>query len=282
MTVCVAAISLTDRCVVGASDMTLSTADDAIAAADDLASKVIPLSSRWGVMYAGSPTHAADIVGRARASLDGSPRAEILAESISEMRRVLQAAYIQELNAQISIHILGRYGMAPKEFLKHGLEQFGDTEFALINKSIREFSLKTSLLVCGTEKEHGLPYIFTVHSPSGAITLNNPEGRAAIGNGAQMALGALGNRKMTHLGVRELLYRVCEAKFAAETAQGVGKGTLLTCWRNGFEHTARGVQTEELRAVYERARKEPVPYDAIEMINKAFAHTEPFADLSGM
>jgi hypothetical protein len=278
MTVCVAAISLVDQNVVGACDMMLSRADDSIAATDDVALKVIPLISRWGVMYAGSPTHAIDIVSRAGHLLQTNLRPTVLAESMAEVRRVMQTAYIEELSHQISIQILGRYGIDLTQFRENGLKQFGDVEFSIINKSIREFSLKTSFLVCGTDKDD-FPHLFTVASPSGALVVNDPAGRAAIGSGAQMALGALGNRKITGLRVRELLYRVCEAKFAAETAHGVGRSTLLTCWRKGFDFTAWGMQTEELKAIWERTGKEPVPEDAIQKIDAAFGTTGPFVGL---
>ncbi len=198
---------------------------------------------------------------------------------MAETRKAMQDAWNAELRAQIESTILGRYDMSLEEFRKKGRRQFGDSEFAIVNKLIREFSLRTSFLVCGTDKQD-FPHVFTVSSVNGSTIVNDPAGRGAIGTGGQMALGALGARKhLASLPVRELIYRVCEAKFSAETARGVGKGTILTVWRKGFEAHAWGTQIDQFRSIRERLSKESAPDDAIDAVNAAFAHTGVFMGL---
>ena len=278
MTVCVAARSLRNECIVGACDMMLSRSDDSIPATDDATVKVLTLSSRWGVMYAGSPTHALDIVSRAQTVLQTQPRSPNTEESMAEMRRVMKNAYQEELRRQIEDNILTRYGMTILEFRRVGRRQLGDAEFAITNKALREFSLRSSLIVCGVDRQN-FPHMFTVHSPNGAIVVNDAGGSAAIGTGAQMALGSLGSRNINILDVRNLVFRVCEAKFDAETAHGVGKSTLLTVWRRGFSHTIWGHQTEELREISKRLRAQPAPDDALESIERSFGSTGVFQGL---
>jgi 20S proteasome alpha/beta subunit len=254
--------------------MMLSRSDDSIPATDDIALKVLPLSPRWGLMYSGSPTYALMIVERAREIWRQGPRTELP----EEMRDAVEAAYQDELKHQITRAYLAKYEMTLDQFIKRGRRLFGVREFETINKPIREFSLQTSLLVCGVDSSD-FPHVFRIRSPSGAFVYDDAVGHAAIGSGAQMALGSLGSRKIAALPLRDLIFRVCEAKFAAETAHGVGRSTILTVWRKGFDHSAWGVQTEQLRAISERLRENTIPEDAVRLIDSAFDSAGVFMDL---
>jgi hypothetical protein len=266
--------------IAGACDMMVSVANDSVPAVEDATVKILGLGKRWGAMYSGSPTFAIDTVSRAAALLSMMDPNRPIPESMPEMRRVMKAAYLAEMKQQIDETILARYGLKYAEFRKSGRKQYGDVEFGIMNKIVREYTPSTSFLVCGIDNQ-GFPHIFTIHSPNGMTVVHDAVGYAAIGTGAQMALGSLGSRKFSGLGIRNVLYRVCEAKFAAETARGVGRSTLLACWRNGFDHIAWGVQTEDLKKIWERLRKQPAPSDAIDQINAAFANTGPFVGLGG-
>jgi 20S proteasome alpha/beta subunit len=140
-----------------------------------------------------------------------------------------------------------------------------------MHKQIREFNLSTSFLVCGVD-EHAHPHVFSVNNPNGNQIVHDARGHAAIGTGAQMALGALGSRPIATLPIRDLIYRVCEAKFAAETAPGVGKSTLALVQRKGSKYRiAFPNQIQRLQDVWTKGRTEPAPKKAHKIIDEIFA-----------
>jgi len=253
----------------------LSRGDDAIPASDDVALKIMTVTNRWSALYAGSPTSATLIVEEARRLMPSASDRQ--PDSLERIRAVTTAAYKAVLRRQATDQFLGIYDLTLEQFRRAGRRQFGESEFAQINKQIRDYTLRTQLLVCGVDNDQW-PHIFTINHP-GIATLNDLIGHAAIGSGAQMALGSLGGRILSGLPIRDLIYRVCEAKFSAETAHGVGKSTLLTVLRKGFEHTAWGVQTDEIKQVSESVRKESALDKAIELVDAAFGSTGVFIDL---
>ncbi len=268
MTVCIAARSYLPKnrfetCIVGVCDMMLSTPKDSSPASDDIEIKILQVSRRWHALYAGAPTFARDVADRARAAW----RERAPNESLSEMRSLMKWAFRGEVRQQVTDRFLAPYEISLDRFRRVGRKQLGDFEFEQIHRAIRSYNPGAGFLVCGYENK--FPHIFTVLHP-GITVLNDPLGHAAIGSGAQMALGALGLRPIGLLPFHDLLFRVCEAKFAAETAKGVGKGTILTVIHGDFEHKAFGVTIDQLRAVSERLRAETIPDDAIGIIDQAF------------
>ena len=87
-----------------------------------------------------------------------------------------------------------------------------------------------------------------------------------------MALGSLGARYITSLSIPDLVYRAVEAKFVAETAQGVGKkGTIIVMWRKGLEHTTFLPEANPLRVAYDRTARDAAPEDAQDFITASFS-----------
>jgi hypothetical protein len=236
---------------------------DTVPATDNVELKALMLSAKWTALYAGSPTFAKLVLNRASAAMKGRKG------TLEEAREVMLDAYEEEVSKQIERRFLSRYKMTIQEFRKRGRREFGETEFAILNRPIREYDPRTQFLVCGID-EHDQPHIFTI-AALGTMIDNDGLSHAAIGSGAQMALGALGNRQLGGVSKEELIYRVCEAKFSAHTAGGVGTSTICVVHRKGFEHKIWGVQTRELFEIWERTRKDPAPEDAVELIKNAFS-----------
>ncbi len=263
VTVCIAARSAVHNCIVAASDMMLSFPDDSIAATDDVAIKSLKIGRHWCALYAGDPSCALSIVTRADDEIRKGAD-----ESIRTVQGVVKESYREELQQQITDRFLSRYNLTIDQFRKTGRRQFGDEEFAKLNAPIREFSLKTSFLVCGTGDM--FPHIVSINSPGGHIVNHDQLGYWAIGTGARIALSALAGRPLGGLPLSDLIYRVAEAKFAAETAHGVGPRTLITLLRNRVNKTIYSPHTEQLKDVWKRKRREPAPAKAVEIIKDGF------------
>src|ERR1022692_4908149 len=84
--------------------------------------------------------------------------------------------------------------------------------------------LGCQFLLAGFDHD-GDGHILTVENP-GIVKNHDPVGFWAIGSGALSALGILFFHSMRgELPLPEVLYHICEAKFMAESAIGVGKQT---------------------------------------------------------
>lgn len=254
---------------------------NATPATDSAAIKLLPLAGGWGMLYSGLPTYAESIADRAKSELLTvlkEPPREPSRAKIKEVDQVVRRAFQEELRFQIENQFLSKWKVTLEQFRKSGKRQFGD-DFEKINKPIREFSLSTSFLVCGVDNSN-FPHIFSLRSdvlignawvPSGGnVEIHDPLGHAAIGTGATMALGALGATDLSILSVENLVYRVAAAKFVAETAQGVGKSTIIVLWRKGFEHPCFLPVQNPLRQAYDRAAASPAPEEAAEFIIDTF------------
>jgi hypothetical protein len=172
-----------------------------------------------------------------------------------------------ELRQQVVDRFLARYDLTIEQFKRNGRRLFGDDEFAKLNRPIREFSLRTSFLVCGTGDRS--PHIVSVNAPDGHCINHDQLGYWAVGTGARIALSTLAGRPLGRLPLPDLIYRVSEAKFAAETAQGVGASTLVTVLRRRMNKTVYSPYTDRLKAVWERKRAERAPSAAIKIITES-------------
>jgi hypothetical protein len=85
-----------------------------------------------------------------------------------------------------------------------------------------------------------------------------------------MAMGSLVARPLPQLPVEQLIYRLCEAKFAAQTAHGVGKERpLMVLSRLGQVSRVKPSFIDMLGLSWETERKAEVPYYTIELIKNA-------------
>lgn len=162
--------------------------------------------------------------------------------------------------------------MTLADFRQSGYQAFGPQVFAELNSEIRDFSLGINLLVCGFDSI-GFPHIFEITEP-GEVIDHDLAGYAAMGSGAQMAMGVLSPRPIRRLPWRDMVYRLCEAKFTSETATGVGRSTAVhVTFYHGIREFLRPIHLEQLRHIWETQRAISVPIEAAEIIQKAL--TDP-------
>jgi len=254
VTIGIAAKCFNDRCLVMASDRRISFGD-VVPAAENAALKELNIGVRWRALFTASDTsHAIPVAIQVQDALrpsTGTPRRE----HPEDVERAFREAYQQVRRQQATDSILSPYDLSLEEFRKLG-GQWGD-EFQLLSKKLREFDLGVEFLVCGFA-ENGFSQMFLVKNPGRIKPLFEMD-YWAIGSGDYMALATLVQRPLSMLPIGECVYRVCEAKFAAETAAGVGKETTLTVMNHDGHSVNITHMVSEFRKRWEVSRNERVP-----------------------
>jgi hypothetical protein len=252
------------NCIVMASDLRASFGDD-LPAADMALLKQLYVTRHWRTVF------AADDAGAARPVLHRVH--EILAqptshnpESSAQVRQAFREAYQQERRQQVTDSILSPYDLTLEQFKALGYKTLGP-EFTTVGKALRAFDLKVEFLVCGFPEE-GMSELFTISNPG---VIHNPAlDYWAVGSGFYMALQALVKRSLLTLPIQDVVYRVCEAKFSAESARGVGPDTVLTVLhRTGILAQMGPDEIKAMRERWEASRKEEIPEDLGRVIKSA-------------
>lgn len=216
MTVCIASRTAEDSYVL-VSDMMLSID---YASGDWMGTKQRGIGKRWRAMMAGNDVSQAtpilDSVAERVYGSDGSLR---------EVAKVFEDEFSAQRRSVAEAKILSPYGLTIAELLK-SRESLGDTLFNQLSYQVSAERLDVEFLVAGFD-EDGAFHLFGVSDP-GVISYWDLPGFWAIGSGATAALGSLFNSGHTrYKNTHSALYNLCSAKFAAESATGVGKGTAV-------------------------------------------------------
>jgi hypothetical protein len=187
--------------------------------ADDAALKHHALHRDWFGLFAGNVGAAGPVFRRAATILEAAD-----SHTVDAVRAAVAAAYEQERMAQAEATVLGVYGLSMQEFGATGAKRFAPEIFNKLCERIDSVSLGCDFLVCGFDQldPNGYPHVFTV--TDGVANDFFPTGWWAIGSGAINAIGVLA--QWQHHWGSDLLtttYRLLEAKFAAESALGVGR-----------------------------------------------------------
>jgi hypothetical protein len=266
MTICIAAKSRRDESIVAICDKMLSY-DDLVPATEGAAEKALWVHRHWYAMMADDPTLAIPIIRRVQKHLEDESTGRL--SSLEEMTSAFRAAFQEQLQQEVEDRFLRVYGMNLTAFKRDGFQTFGAQEFSRLNSVIASFNLPIQFLVFGIGSDR-FGHIFEVNSSTGAlIAEQDVTGYTAIGSGQYMAMGSLAARPLPKLSVDHLIYRLCEGKFAAETAHGVGKETaLMVLYRNGSFGMVPPSLIDTLRGFWEKERKAEVPEDATEVIKK--------------
>ncbi|MGA2604487.1 MAG: hypothetical protein ABSG14_09690 [Verrucomicrobiia bacterium] len=265
MTLCIAAIAYgkTNQSpnIVTISDMMLS---DPSWSRDTDSPKVMPVTpnSRWLMMYAGIPTIAIAVRRAARRALVGK------VERMESVVSAYQAAYEQELRDTIEHQVLARYGMTMGEFKRKGTDYFG-TEYPDVLDNVNKVNIDTDLLLAGFDPT-GEPHLVKINEDGREIC--DKMGFCAIGTGYDLATASLIHNYKEDLIHTELIYRMAEAKFRSEAAEGVGTNTAISTLNSAGEwhYVGRGTDgvpgADKIRTLWEKDSNPPVPNDTCVMI----------------
>lgn len=247
MTICIASYWGKDELIV-ALDTMLSTE---FTTADMMAIKVRSIAPTWWTCFAANDISSViPIYDRVRAKLkSGDNTLKVVSDIFAE-------SYGEELLQKSERTVLSRFGLDMKEYLS-GIPKLDSNVSISLYHEIRSVALDADFIVFGYDAG-GDRHIFTVSNP-GNVQNNDIEGFAAIGSGGMVAqMTILGYGSTLPGDELKSLYRVCAAKFMAESAIGVGRVTGLIYFRK--DGSAGAVDDSDIRPIRELWQKEGKPH----------------------
>jgi hypothetical protein len=218
MTVCISSVAAGEKAIVSASDRMISMGG--IFSGDRLARKADPIAYGWISQFAGNDVSPAIPIIN---SVDEKANKH---HDLAEMVGFFRDSYQEQRLQQIEDEILSLHGMSWEEFNKDGKTRLNERTFDQISSEIAAYGLSLTFIVSGFDHKR-TPHIFTVDNP-GKIDYYDKLGFWAIGSGQHQAIASM---FLTQCGrfdsLEETVTKVLGAKFAAESAVGVGKDTFV-------------------------------------------------------
>ena len=260
MTVCIAAICYRLGYIVEVSDQLISsdeTSADAVLKTDTLVPDV-----PWMVMYAGNAANYKRLLARIKSTLGDGKLPSAVISAVEEAYRV-------ELLKIHETEVLNPYGMSRDDFFAFGKERFTEYKFNAIVDVLEQTHTDVSLMIAGYD-ERGDGHIY--EASCWGVVKEQPLDFHAIGSGRSIALGTLYPipdfaRSEDFI---EVVYRLCAAKFSAESTPTVGTNTFLFALARGGGEVSV-MSPEDINALRDMWRNEgqpPIPNRAIELLKE--------------
>jgi hypothetical protein len=256
VTVCIAAVCPDVDYVVAVSDQMISSNEISTEGVSKMAT--LDKEAPWLLLYSGTAPNYLRLYERITRNLTGSSAAEVV-DAIEEAYRV-------ELLKIHDTEILAPYGISREDFIDHGRERFGEYKFSVILDSLEQTHTDVALLLAGHDGNAWR--IFEANC--WGIVKEQPLQFHAIGNGRTIALGSLYPTPdfVRSKDLNEIVYRLCAAKFAAESAPGVGEETFVF----GLSRAGKDVTVmipyaiPNLREIWKAQGQPPIPQSAMELL----------------
>jgi hypothetical protein len=264
MTVTIAMAAVSGDYIVTVADKLISFGD--VVQPSDNILKARGISNGWGMMFAANNANLFIPFNHIviRALSDGRNTRY----SVDQVKAVCVNAYQEMFNAEFSAQVLSRYRFDDiSDFRKNGLAELGERNFASLLAQLHEFDLGISVIVFGHD-EIGA-HVFQIANP-GVVIDNDILGISVIGSGRFIAMGSLMARgAIKPSDLPTTIYRLLEAKFSAESASGVGRGT--TCFTHHKDDILGALPAghiEKVREIWQAQQKLPLPSDALSIIRE--------------
>jgi hypothetical protein len=263
VTVAIVAIADDEKRIIAVSDRMISFRDATPATESTL--KTRKIGHRWALAF------SADDATQFFPILTGCiQRFKDLGEAVSleTAKEIVTSVYSDCFHGQFVGRHLSRLGYKSiHEFRADGFSELGETAFNDLRRRLDGFDLGISLLAYGYDEDQR-PHIFEVVNPGNAID-GDLLGYGVVGTGYTMATASL-RRKRLPKKWEQMTYRLLEAKFASETATGVGKSTsLIFFFPDGGAETLPQTAIARVRAAYEKTLESAEPRDAIAQIRQS-------------
>jgi hypothetical protein len=260
MTVCIAAICYRLGYIVEVSDQLISsdeTSVDAVLKTDTLVPDV-----PWTIMFAGNAANYKRLFARIKSTLGDGKLPSALVAAVEEAYRV-------ELLKIHETEVLMPYGMSRDDFFACGKDRFTEYKFNAIVDLLEQTHTDVSLLIAGYD-ERGDGHIY--EASCWGVVKEQPLEFHAIGSGRSTALGTLYPvpdfaRSEDFM---EVIYRLCAAKFSAESTPTVGTNTFLFARaRGGGEISVMSPENiNGLRQIWRSEGQPPIPDSAIQLLKE--------------
>lgn len=168
-----------------------------------------------------------------------------IAEMLSSLREAV-GSYRRNLNHE---YLTTKYGLTFGEFLKEGKSYFNEIDHVRIWAELKSLDLKAGLIVSTFSDDESVHV--TISSDGRVAWVDN---FAALGTGARICIAFLLHRDyVDSMPIDQCLYRVLEAKLAAERDPYVGKETnVLVYTPTKFRRLTRKGMNDILALIEER------------------------------
>jgi hypothetical protein len=272
MTCCVAAICESDDAIVTATDQKLDFLQFSV---DGVTVKSEPIYPNWMMHISAADVTALwpmfSYTQRILCANLTEERAQgKMGRSANKVMDGVREAYATLKSQVAESQILSPYNLKMEDFLRSGRSNFGESMFRAICKRIERTDLgEFDLLISGFDPSK-VAHLQTF-GHDGVRKDWDAAGFAAVGSGSPSALDIMSfhsYNRMSSLG--ECVYRVCEAKFMAERATGVGSKTFVYVFGPGFDAASRKYvlpsDTEEIKRAWQEAGCPRTPPEIIKKI----------------
>jgi hypothetical protein len=258
MTVCIAALADLGKSLVMVCDSMLSSGDFS---GDRIANKMYPLSDcfQWWALVAASdvtriPSLVDAVIRRLLSLSDSTNTVETVERAAVEAYQSVRTRYAADL-------VLSPIGLTMEQFVNRG------EWHPQLAQQLAAVNLGCEVLVAGFDFA-GDGSIFTVEHPV-IVRNHNLAGWTSIGSGSYSAIGTLLHHSVNYsMELPRVLYHACEAKFMAESADGVGKHTVAKVASGAYgkmdAYEASEALIRNIRTAWERDGKPRVPAGVIE------------------
>jgi hypothetical protein len=250
---------------VSASDRSLSF-DDQVPAIDDAIFKDIFFTGPWKVAFAAHYTSFVYPILLRAAQLLGIRGGNL---TYDDLRKAMCDGYLDIIKEQATKRYLAKFGYSSvEEFVNSGPSKIGNSLYNSLSKKIEKLNFNIQFIVYGFDKtKHNRPYMFEVNTPGVDELINTSY--FAVGSGTHMAMASLNLRPTIGLSPKTLVYRVCEAKFSAETADGVGKATSVHIMnKDGHSELLPQTTINKFREIWENWRTQDAPQEALDLLGE--------------
>ncbi len=252
MTICAAAISQSSdskHCIIAVCDRKVSMAE---LTAEGVAWKLQTIHRKWRAMFSGDNSSMIALIDAVKAEV-----ASAKGDNVRSFARLCSKAYREERERILESEVLAEHDVnSYAEYLK--LKDSDRDFFDALTEKMKKVEEKWNLLFFGFDKI-ARPHIFII-TEYGKIQWCDAEGFAAIGSSAWAfwtALSRFGFNRYASRG--ETMWGVLSAKFAAESAEGVGEDTVFLLFkptdRPGY--TVPGLIPRHIKELREQWRKLP-------------------------
>lgn len=246
MTVCIGALCDGGKAAVIAADemVTFGAPMNLQVEPPDLR-KIVPISASVALLYAGTVPDGEEIIGAVRSrigTLGGPATVDAVAECVKD-------AYYHHKRRRAEETILRPWlGLDFQQFQELSARSPGSQILGQVLSVLSQHNLQTDFLVAGSD-DTGC-HLFTVNHPGVRYAMDTL-GYATIGSGAMHAGISLAlNKHTASAPLERTLFRVFEAKIAAQVSPGVGYRTDVAILRDGAIQFVKSDTLEVLARVH--------------------------------
>jgi hypothetical protein len=269
VTICIAAKSREEQIIAAVTDCLLSFPDfPEVPGLEGAIEKASIVDGRWYTLFAGESPSALSLLRDIKIAAGEITLSRDVSLSLKEVKNLFKKTYRLHFRQRIEDDVLSRLDLDWTAFRKAK----GKNEYADIRKDILKYNLRVSFLVFGVDEQQQTQ-IFTVGNPG---IVQDQGAYWAIGIGSEAAFTHMSIRPIAHLPLNDLIYRICETKFATEKVQGIGRDTILFIVSKtlGFQ-LIKPKYIAQLREVWEQECRKSAPNDALQIIKEALRHATP-------